>query len=549
MIGGLVLLLFFGLGPSFRREAYAEAVGFTGQSSKVPGQVMSVAPGDLDGDGLEDLTVAYRRGVGPTAERFLAVFFRRPEGLSRTPDLAFGAPRGAAIFDVGDVDGAPGEELVYLTDSGVWAHGFGGRTGKPVEKILPALSLIGDPEDDDLPSWDFVRNLSSGAEAMAKGAGRDRGSPSSGRNGGLSQASTSTPSEAARPATTILLPGRRDLRLFRPGASSVEPFCRVRVEQKSYYSVQGAGPASPRGARGGSFAFRVTTTIPNLELVEADGDGRLDLVTHFEDLISFHPGTEDGCFARTAARRQLMGMRTREELRSDDAFVSASVQDLDGDGIADLALTKVSGGLTNFRTEIRLHRGEKGGGYASEPAQVFQTEGFGAFAQFEDIDGDGAVDMVQPRAEISILGLTRVLLSQTAAIDIVIRKRSSDPRRFFDPEPVQVLETVFGLDFSSSSGLLGSIPLFGHDFNGDGRPDLLLSRGKDRMALHRGRAGAKPFEDDSRYVLEGPGSFSTRVLRPGLGMAPEVLVWYPGRKGLDDTLNVYRPNLPGLGEE
>jgi hypothetical protein len=286
-------------------------------------------------------------------------------------------------------------------------------------------------------------------------------------------------------------------------------------------------------------------TVPNLEVVEATGDAHVDLVTHLGEMFAVHPGRPDGCFARRAQRRQLLRIRTPEEQRTGAASVSAALEDFDGDGLADLALTKVSGGLTDMKTEIRLFRGEKGGGFATPPRQRFETEGFGAFSEYEDIDGDGQVEMVQPRAEVSILGLTKILLSSSVSLDVLIRERSADGDRFFDPEPVQILETSFGLDFSQPSGLLGAVPVFGHDFDADGRPDALLSKGRDEMGLHRGQAGEVIFEDDAPYAIEGEGSYAAFVVEPGPGRRPELLVWYPNRRGLDDTFLIHRSTVPG----
>lgn len=506
-LGPRPVALLFALVGVMSPPAEAGRVGFEARTSKVPGQIVALEPGDLDGDGTQDLLVVYRRGSGTSARRFVGVFFGRATGFERGPDVAFSVPTEAAVFDVGDVDGQPGDEAVYLTESGVWAHGFRGRKAEPPRRILGLLSLVGDPEEGDLPAWDFVRTLT----ATAAGS-------------------------------VVMVPGRRELRLFREQDGALVEFCEVDISRRSYYSTGGPGGGRSSGP-GSGFSFQATTSIPHLSFVEATGDARVDLVTHRDDLFELHPGTADGCFSRSAVRRQQLRVRSAEEQRRGEASVSARVKDLDGDGIADVALTKVSGGLTNLRTEIRLHRGRAGGGFEARPVQVFQASGFGAFARFQDIDGDGRMEMVQPRAEVSIIGMTRVLLSSSFTVDVLIRRSSDRPGQVFTENPVQTLRTTFGLDFGSASGLLGSAPLFGHDFDGDGRLDLMLSKGKSEMGLHRGRTGPKPFEDRDRFGLEGPGSIATRVLTPGLGRRPEVLIWYPGRKGLDDTFYTYRPNL------
>ncbi len=477
----------------------AGAVGFEARTSKVPGQILAVEPGDFDGDGLEDIVVAYRRGIGPSARRFLALFFRGPNGFSPGPDLAFVVPRGMAMFDVGEADGAPGHELLYLSDSGVFGHGFSGRRAVEPRRLFSGASLIADPEPDDLPAWDFARDL--------PGLG-----------------------------PVVLFPTRRDLRVLVPGKDGLDERCEVLVEHAATYGARGRGARSSDG-------FAITLTVPRMVFTEATGDGGLDLVTQVGDVFAVHAGEKE-CFSPRAVRRQRITIRTEDEERTGGAVVSAEIADLDGDGIADLALTKVGGGLTNLRTEVRLYRGEAGGGFSTDPLQRFDGSGFGGFVRFADVTGDQRLEMVQPRAEVSILGLTRVLLSSSVSLDVLVRRRSSNPDRFFDPEPTQVLQTSFGFDFSRPSGLMGASPIFGHDFDGDGRPDALLSKGRDRMGLHRATGGQLPFEKDSRFGLEGPGSIATTALSPGKDLRPEVLVWYPKREGLDDTLHVHRSTVP-----
>lgn len=66
-------------------------------------------------------------------------------------------------------------------------------------------------------------------------------------------------------------------------------------------------------------------------------------------------------------------MRTDEELERRDTSIETKIAQLDADGIADLAITKIGGGITTLATEVRLFRGAKGGGFELEPAQSFRT--------------------------------------------------------------------------------------------------------------------------------------------------------------------------------
>lgn len=489
---------------------------FSRRTSRVPGQIVSVHPGDLDGDGLSDLVVMYRRGTGRRARRYAAVFFRSPGGLAPVPSLAFAVPKDAALYDVGPLDDLPGDDLAYLTHTGVWFHNFADRKGHPVRKLVSAPALVGDPEDGDLLEWPFLRRLPA---------------PSSGT--GVA-ASTST-------RAAVFVPGLRDLRVFLPEPGGHRLGCRVRAELRSAYATDGSNMRGGSGgaSSSGDVSLRVSFAVPRLTIIEATGDRRVDLVTHSEDYVAVHPGTEDGCFARSATRRQLFSMRTAEEARRGTGAVSSQVQDLDGDGIADLVLSKVAGGLTDLHTEMRFHRGERGGGFEGRPAQTLRSSGFAAFPEFVDLDGDGRPEMVRPKLEMGVKALAEILVSSSVTIDLDVHPRSARGG-FFVSEPTMGLRTSFGLDFSRPYGMLGAMPQFGHDLDGDGRPDALISSGPDSMALHRGRAGRQPLEEDADFELEGPGSYFTQIIDPGLRHRPEVLVWYPGRDDLDGTVHVYR---------
>ncbi|MEO1338627.1 MAG: hypothetical protein AAFV29_23490 [Myxococcota bacterium] len=150
--------------------------------------------------------------------------------------------------------------------------------------------------------------------------------------------------------------------------------------------------------------------------------------------------------------------------------------------------------------------------------------------------------MIHPHAEVSIMGMTRAMLSSSLGLDVRIRRQ--DPAAgFFQLEPAQTLDISIGLDLSSGAALRGTAPLFGHDFDGDGRKDVIVPDGAERMVMHRGLGSANDgarFARRGRMSLEAPGSNATRALEAGRGQPPEVLVYYPYRKKLSSRLIVFR---------
>lgn len=476
-------------------------VDFTRQEMKVPGAILWTTTGDFDGDGKTDLVTSYRRGNGPRANRYLAVFFQGDSGFGPKPDLAFQAPRAAAVFDVGDALSSPGEELVYMMSDGIYAQSFADRkTGTPV-KIIKTPTIVSVPEEEDLVNFDFLRSFGPG-----------------------------------EPETMIVLT-HGPVKLYRRDGDEWKSWSTVAVAALSYYDTERYGYRASRrgGSSGRPYSFSATTIIPTLTFTEATGDGKIDLVTSFEDRVNIHAQLANGTLSSTPTASRWFELLTEREAAARDMDFGVDIVDFDGDGIADVSATKIGGGLMNMRTETRLYRGKKGGGYDAEPAQVFKDDGFGALISYADVDGDGKVEMIHPYSEVSIIGITRVMLSKELSLDFRFRKRAGDA--LFEKSPSQTVRAVLGLDFSVGGALRGAYPIFGLDVDGDAVPDAVLSAGSDGMNVFKGQRGKKDLVgDDPDFKI----SFqATRDTRPFMRTKE--------RRGPIDLLLIYtdHPELTG----
>lgn len=502
---GLVLVCLAGTPAEGRAE-------FVRQALSIPGSLLAVEYGDLNGDRRTDLVVSYRRGAGPDARRYIGVFLRSDKGYPGIPSIAFRAPARASLFDVGDALRDPGgparDEIVYLTATGVFAQVVEGTAPRPSVRVVNVSTLAAGPEEARLEAWDFLRPAGPGGPLV------------------------------------LLVPGRRTLFVYRRGPAGFVRWAALSLGMFHRYAAE--SPTVRRTRRGATpgrgFSVRATTIVPTVDFVEQTGDDRLDIVSHYEDRVAVHPQEADGSFDRQPAHRQWFRMRTPSELETRDTALSAHVQDLDADGIADLALTKIGGGITTLKTEVRLYRGRPGGGFQPEPAQRFTDDGFAVLTQYTDVDGDGRLEMVHPRSEVSIVSMTRAMLSSELSLDVRIRRSTKAGPAFFQARPVQALTARYGLDLTVGAAVRGAAPAFGHDFDGDGRRDALLSRGADKLGIFAGTARLKePFNDDAWETLSVPGSQFTRVVpsRSDGRARPQVVVAYPGRRKLSGTLYVF----------
>lgn len=467
----------------------------------VPGRIYWLDWGDFDGDGLTDLVVSYGRGQGPEAGRFLGVFFRRPDGFSKEPDLRINAPNTAALFDVGDALPTPGDELVYMGRFGVFAQSLAGRKPGQLAAIVKTKTLAVTPEEEDFVRWDFLRD---------------------------------TPATAQAPKGKVLIvPTAGPIELYQQDASGAwSRGSRIEIESFAFYDAEAM--TFKRGRRGGAgprpFSIVVTTVVPTLTFLDQNADGRLDVIATYRDRVAVHYAQPDGTVTSSAGYSRWLKFLTNEEQTAGDTDVYVEAMDLDGDGIADLSANKIGGGLTNTRSETRLYMGTKGGGFTASPVQSWIDEGFGTLITYADLDGDGQLEMVHPLVEVSVMSMSSMLLSSKMELDLRVRRAARGSGKPFAQDTAQTLDLVFGLDFSTGGALRGAPPLFGHDFDGDKIPDALLTTSGERLQLFKGR-GQKSgdiFDDDATITLTAPVSRETYALptsaKPGAPV--DVLVAY-----------------------
>jgi hypothetical protein len=162
--------------------------------------------------------------------------------------------------------------------------------------------------------------------------------------------------------------------------------------------------------------------------------------------------------------------------------------DVDGDGREDLVLWQVSGKL-DFKTDVYIFLRGADRQLPARPTQILHCRGFPIPAgstempsPVVDLTGDGICELVllEPKiASASSGGLLETILSHGLDCSLTIR---SFHRGAFSSSPDASVPVTLILE---NGGELGAWPIcIQGDFNGDGRPDLLIKRSDTQWNIY-----------------------------------------------------------------
>lgn len=461
----------------------------------VLGDVVVVAAADLDGDGKLDLIAGYTSGTGPGTKRWLAIFWNRDGVFGTAPDLALSLDESHAFaFDLADVDGQPGNELLLVTAEGVLSMSFRGRVAAPPVKLVEQPTAFTRPAPGAMPRLRFVQDVS--------GPG----------------------------SRELLVPGASTLGIYRRQANG--SYARAAELQLDVQSAWGAADQVRRldRARAGAVPFfRLSFSFPSLYVADVDGDGLKDIVATLEDRVAIYRQAAGFTFAAEPTVRRDFAVRSPEELKEAGTQASITVNDVDGDGVADLVVRKlVARGLASVTTTTYVFFGRKGVGYAETPDQVLRGEGAtGTDVELFDVTGDGRPDLVVPSVNIGIFAIIKILLNRTLSINFQVFPFLPAKRRFAD-KPAAERELSFTLNLSGAADIQ-AIDMFG-DYNGDKRVDLAFGTGDDELSVFLGGQGTL-FADSaaSKIPVRAVGRIESVDL-DDKGRS-DILLYYPSTKG------------------
>jgi hypothetical protein len=477
-------------------EAWAaDAVRFEQKKLLVLGDVVVVTAADLDGDGKLDILVGYTSGVGPETKRSLAIFWNRDGVFGTAPDLALGLDEGQVFgFDLADVDGQPGDELLLVTPDGISSRSFRGRVAGPAVKLVEQPTAFTRPAPGAMPRLRLVQDVSAAG------------------------------------SRELLVPGPKVLGVYRQkGPGNYVRAAELSLDIQAGWSAADQMRRLDRARTGAVPYFRLSFAFPSLYVADVDGDGLLDIVATLEDRVAIYRQLPGFTFAKAPTVSRDFAVRSPEELKEAGTSASATVSDVDGDGVADLVVRKlVARGLASVTTTTYVFFGRKGGTYAEVPDQVLRGEGAtGTDVELFDVTGDGRPDLVVPSVNIGVFAIVKILLNRTLSINFQVFPFLPAKRRFAD-KPAVERELSFKLNLSGAADIQ-AIDMFG-DYNGDKRVDLAFGTGDDELSIFLGGQGTL-FADSAaaRIPVRAVGRLESVDL-DGKGRS-DMLLYYPATKG------------------
>ena len=429
-LGLLPLLLLLAWPGPGRANAPQDGTGFTHVRLEPEGAPDLEIFDDLNGDGKTDILLVQ--------SRLMSVFFNQEGTFSSRPSVRIDAPSDAIFLDVGDAGGTGAKEPVYISRRGVFRLARAREGGAYVPaRIIEFENAFLPPSVEKLVFLDFLKDLTGD---------------------GLED---------------ILVPELQRFVVFE--------------------SIAGGG-----SRRWGEIPFRPRADFYTEELSQT---GKLKEVVHIPRLFSgtagknrffvLYNGTQVTILERNEEGRfdiksdePLFKPDSREYEEESRTYFGKNVffEDLRNDGNHALVIAD------NRQGRVIFHKG----GNMEKPFQrelTIRTDGWILKPVFNDMDGDGAKDLILPTIEkIGIFTILRVFFTSRFDIQYMVFLNRGEPLYPLNPDVARSVS----LPLSFTAGPEGIqvrhslIYSFDGDFNGDRINDFVVKTAPRKLGIHHG---------------------------------------------------------------
>lgn len=463
---------------------------------KLPGDYLDFLLADFDGDSIQEILAfsleeaSQNAGSESAARRKGTVISYGNGGYSHGRVLSFDLPTGAVVFDTGDIDGDARPEILYLTGDGLYSIAVhNGVISKPL-KVVSQSTIFVLPTPESAVCWRMYRISRSPRRPL------------------------------------ILIPCIQGISIYAIEEGLVDSL--TTIHSQPYASASSRAVSEMRETN----PLAYSCSLPIISVADYESDGIDDIFLVRRSRILIYPGNLSRGFAEQPTVTFGKDMAPDDMTQDSNSELLFQVGDLNGDGRADIVMSRGGGGITHYQTEVSVYIGNSGGGYSARPSYVRRVAKSAGRAFLNDFNGDGRIDLAIPSMQLGVTALLKMLVLNRLDMEIGIFLQQVGGQ--FPNEPTLSKSISSSVDLGTGNIAYAENMAFSGDYNGDRLKDFLFENGTGKLQVFYG-APATVFSPDVGWSTVIPHPCCLHASDLDHDGRSEILAFYP-RGSKDDNI-------------
>jgi hypothetical protein len=290
--------------------------------------------------------------------------------------------------------------------------------------------------------------------------------------------------------------------------------------------------------------YRVAYYVPVVYSIDNNSDGLADLVINYRRKVQVFNQNDKGFSTQPDKTYKIELYKESEDGGGGGRGRNGPMgpanhvfQDLDGDGKMDIVSNQAKGNIASMKSRAALYWGKDGSADRNQPSVEFKCDNTVMAIFIHDLNKDGLMDIILPSMDLSVWTAGKVLV--TGGFDVKWNMFLQGPDHKFNTTPDRNFITTLKFDMSKFE-LAGGIPNVFGDFNGDGYPDQAV--GEEDNVLHitlRGGDGETMSVEEKIVV---PVSIFNRAIDMNGDNLSDLVIHYDDRSQYVSEFHIFLNN-------